>query len=105
MARRRPQPAESANLKRVRIVLGNRSLVDYPQGGGHWTVFLQYLLGLEALGHDVLWLERMRSTGDQARDRELIDAFFARVRAVGAHERCVVLRHDRDVEDPALDQT
>ena len=92
-------------MKRVRIVLGNSSLAAYPQGGGLWSVFLQYLLGLEALGHDVLWIELLRSTHDEALDRAYIDAFFANMRAAGVDQRCVLLRHASEGDDPALDQT
>ncbi len=46
---------------RLRIVLANASMADYPQGGGLWTCFLQHLFGLAALGHEVCWLELMRS--------------------------------------------
>ena len=92
-------------MKRVRIVLGNGSLAAYPEGGGHWTVFLQYLVGLVALGHDVLWLELLRSTGDERVDRQRIDAFFAHMRAFGVDDRCAVLRHAAEVAHPALEQT
>ena len=44
---------------KLRIVLANGSLAKYPQGGGHWSVFLQYLFGLDALGHEIFWLERL----------------------------------------------
>ena len=51
------------------IVLGNRSLGGCPQGGGRWSWFLQYPLGLKGLGHRVFWLEVLRSSGDRARER------------------------------------
>ena len=44
-------------MTNLRIVLGNSSLTAYPEAGGHWTCFLQHLLGLRDLGHDVFWLE------------------------------------------------
>lgn len=33
----------------------------FPDGGGHWWVYLQYVLGLRDLGCRVIWLERCRS--------------------------------------------
>ena len=62
----------------MRIVLGNSSLVCYPEAGGLWMYLLQYLLGLLALGHDVLWLEIYRKCGIESRDRTLIETFFSR---------------------------
>ena len=76
---------------RVRIVLGNSSLVCYPEAGGLWTYFLQYPLGLVALGHDVLWLEIYTRCGVEARDRLLIDTFFLRMREQGLGDRVALL--------------
>lgn len=79
----------------LRIVLGNGSLAGYPQAGGLWSLFLQYLLGLADLGHDVLWLELYRATGDERRDRELIDGFFARMHSWGVGHRCALLAYEK----------
>jgi hypothetical protein len=62
---------------RLRIVWGKSgSMASYPQGGGHWMVRLQHLLGLKDLGHDVFLLELLRSTGVAYRDRQRIKSFF-----------------------------
>ncbi len=86
----------------VRIVLGNSSLASYPQGGGHWTVFLQYLLGLEALGHDPFWLEVLPSTGDRDRDEWFIGSFFERWRRYGVSDRCALLWCDGELDQLTL---
>ncbi len=78
----------------LRIVLGNSSLTAYPEAGGHWTCFLQHLLGLHDLGHDVFWLEVFYSTGDVDRDHRLIQTFFDRMAAFGLQDRCILLWHD-----------
>ncbi len=88
---------------KLRIVLANGSLAGYPQGGGHWTVFLQYLLGLRALGHDVFWLEVLKTTGDRARDQKLIWLFLARFRHYGFAERCALLLFTSDVSKGTLE--
>lgn len=86
-------------------MLAGDFLVKYPEGGGHWTVFLQYLLGLRALGHDVWWLERFPSTGSPDRDARLLAAFFRRMDAHGFADRAVVLVAAPGVHDPALEDT
>lgn len=88
---------------RVRVVLGNSSLVGYPQAGGLWTIFLQYLLGLRALGHDAFWLETMRSTGNSARDQHLIGIFFKRFAEYGLGDRCAVLVSAPNSDSPTID--
>jgi hypothetical protein len=78
-------------MTRLRIVLGNSSLASYPHAGGLWTLFLQFLLGLRELGHDVFWLELLRSTGRAEEDRRLVDAFFGRMREWEVDDRCLLL--------------
>jgi hypothetical protein len=85
------------------IVLANGSLAKYPGGGGHWSVFLQYLFGLDALGHEVFWLELLRTTGDRARDRKLINLFLARFHRYGFGARCAVLLVDTDFINASLE--
>lgn len=82
------------------IALGNGSLASYPPGGGHWSWFLQYPLGLRALGHQVFWLELLRSGGDRARDLALIRDFFARIRACDLEDCCaLLLLENPDIQD------
>jgi hypothetical protein len=39
-----------------RLYLSSKTL-DYPQGGGHLWAYLNWALGLRALGCRVIWLE------------------------------------------------
>jgi len=93
------------SVSRLRIVLGNSSLAHYPEGGGHWTCFLQFFLGLHALGHDVFWLEVLNSKGDALRDRQLIKVFFDRMRQYGVEERCILLLKGNDAEPITFETT
>ena len=90
-------------MRPVRIVLAGNFLAGYAEGGGHWMAFLQYLVGLRALGHDVLWLEVLRSTGDPARDRARLGVFFRRMEEHGLGGRSAVLLHPAEVAQPDLD--
>jgi hypothetical protein len=62
------------------IVLSNGFVAKYPLGGGHWSWFLQYPLGLKALGHKVLSMELLQATPDEAQDLALIRDFLVRLR-------------------------
>ncbi len=85
-------------MRPARIVLGNNSLAKYPDGGGHWTWFLQFALGLAALNHDVTVLEALLSTDDEGEDRRRIEVFFSRMRQYGLRDRCALLLFDRTVD-------
>jgi hypothetical protein len=79
----------------MKIVLGSSRLAAYLQGGGHWSWYVQYLLGLRALGHDTFFLELLPKSHRPDIDDRCISVFFARMRRLGFGERCAVLLHDR----------
>lgn len=58
-------------------------MAQYPQGGGHWSVCLQYMFGMSALGVDWRWLEVLRSSGDPATDETRIRIFLKRMHHYG----------------------
>jgi hypothetical protein len=80
----------SGRTSGLRLVLAG-GVAQYPEGGGHWACFLQYILGLRDLGHDVFWLDLLPSTGERARDERRIRVFFTRFQAYGLRDRCAVL--------------
>jgi hypothetical protein len=82
----------------VRIVLGNSNIAKYPHGGGHWSWFLQYPLGLKSLGEDVFWLEMLGSSGDRSRDLRLIQDFFRRLAAYDLDQQCALLLFEGNLE-------
>jgi hypothetical protein len=84
------------------IVLGDRSLARYPQGGAYWMMWLQYLLGLRDLGHDVLLMELFQSPDDPARRDELIDIFFDRLGEYDLRDNAVILLYRED--PPTIDR-
>jgi len=85
------------------IVLTGNTMASYPQGGGHWSVFLQYLLGLQLLGHDFLWLELLKSRGSRSRDERLIRLFIARFNHIGLGDNCAMGLYDRSCGTPSFD--
>src|SRR6266699_1843165 len=48
----------------VTVVISPVNVVNFPDGGGHFWVFMQYVQGLHQLGCDVYWLESFCSSGD-----------------------------------------
>ncbi|HEY2554940.1 MAG TPA: hypothetical protein VGI15_06805 [Candidatus Cybelea sp.] len=74
----------------MRIVLSPSNVVNYPQGGGHFWVYLQYLDGLRRLGADVWWLEQFVPSGDEGEDRARIVALTERLRSYGVADRLIL---------------
>ena len=57
----------------VTVCLSTNTTLNYPQGGGHLWVFLNWALGLRALGCEVIWLETVS-------DKETVSALNRRRR-------------------------
>ena len=69
----------TASLKDVTVV-GCGFAAKYPEGGGNFSVPLQYLLGLRRMRRPALWLEIMQSTGDPRRDTRIAETCRRRLR-------------------------
>jgi len=67
-------------------------------------LFLQYLLGLRALGHEVFWLDRLQSSGDRVHDHQLMDRFFKRFERYGFRDCCAVVVYDKADDETNLDR-
>src|SRR5437762_7427669 len=74
------------------VVISAYDVVNYPQGGGHFWVYLQYILGLRLLGHDVYWLEAFRSKGREEQEAAALATFQARMQQYGLGGKCILYR-------------
>ena len=70
------------------IVVAPFNVAGFPEGGGHFWVYLQYVLGLRRLGCDVYWLEAVRAAGP-ARQRAVVE-FRARAERWGLGGRLIL---------------
>jgi hypothetical protein len=78
-------------------------LIKYLPGGGLWSWFLQYPLGLKALGHDVLWLELLQSSGHRETNLQTIRDFFERLALYDLDRNCAVLL-SRDLDHQLFEE-
>src|SRR5213079_464241 len=84
----REQNCDSA---RVTIFLGCGFAAKYREGGGNFSVPLQWMLGLRRLKLDAIWLEVLPATGDPSADRLKIESFQRQLRVHGLSGRYCVL--------------
>src|SRR5438046_9079 len=85
------------------IFLGCGFAAKYLEGGGNFSVPLQWALGLRRLKLDTIWLELLPSEANAHSDRAKIDNFQRQLRAHGLAGRYCLLyqnpahdRHDLD---------
>src|SRR2546423_13798561 len=76
---------------RVTIFLGCGFAAKYLQGGGNFSVPLQWMLGLRCLMLDAIWLDLMPSEGSSRGDRAKIDKFLRHLRVHGFCGRSCLL--------------
>src|SRR2546422_873981 len=65
------------------VVISPFNVVNFPEGGGHFWVYMQYAQGLRQLGCNVYWLENFRSSGDAEQDAAVLSLYTARMEAYG----------------------
>lgn len=84
------------------IFVGCGFAAKYREGGGNFSVPLQWMLGLRRLKLDAVWLEVLQATNDAAADRANIRNFQRRLREHGLAGRYCLLFQKRpgDAHDP-----
>jgi len=65
------------------VVISSYKVSNFPEGGGHFWVYMQYAQGLRQLGCDVYWMENFRGSGDQERDASALRSFVQRMERFG----------------------
>src|SRR5437764_5173225 len=83
------------------VVIGGYKVASFPEIGGHFWVYMQYVLGLRQLGCDVYWLEAFRTKGRTEQERVALETFRARAEAFGLGGKTIVYRTPR--ESPSAD--
>jgi G:T-mismatch repair DNA endonuclease (very short patch repair protein) len=72
------------------VVVAAYNTAAFPEGGGHFWVYLQYVLGLRALGCDVYWLEAFRRNGRPEREAAALATFRERIQRFGLADKSIV---------------
>jgi hypothetical protein len=86
------------------IFLGCGFAAKYREGGGNFSVPLQWMLGLQRLKRDAIWLELLPATNDAQADEARIRNFQKQLRAHGLAGRYCLLYHKSASDTHDLDQ-
>src|SRR5438105_3696525 len=78
------------------VVLAAYNTAGFAEGGGHFWVYLQYVLGLRQLGCDVYWLEGFRTAGRADREAAALAKFRERMQRYGLGGKFFVFRTDAE---------
>src|SRR5256885_12725611 len=72
------------------VVIAAFNVAGFPEGGGHFWVYLQYVLALRQLGCDVYWLEAFRTKGRVEEEAAALAAFRARMQRHGLGGKSII---------------
>lgn len=85
------------------VVVSSYEVANFPEGGGHFWVYMQYIQGLRHAGCDVYWLEEFRPGYGPAEDRgefrappdpeadeRAVNTFLERARSFGLDGRVLL---------------
>ncbi len=93
--------------KKTPIFVGCGFAAKYPEGGGNFSVPLQYLTGLKRMKeYRGIWMEVLQESGDPVKDAHCVRTFQRRMAAYDL-EYCLLLRpvqKEKGVEEHHLDQ-
>src|SRR5437764_8186570 len=84
------------------VVISPFNVVNFPEGGGHFWVYMQYAQGLRQLGCEVYWLENFRSSGNAELDAVVLATFITRMKAFGMEEKFILHVNRGNVDAPAV---
>jgi hypothetical protein len=84
------------------VVIAPCNVAGFPEGGGHFWVYLQYALGLRQLGCEVYWLEAFRTKGREEQEQAALATFLRRMETWGFRDKVILYRTHSQEPDPDL---
>jgi hypothetical protein len=77
------------------VVISVYKVANFPDGGGHLWVYMQYAQGLRRLGCEVYWLEQVRLSGTPDDEARLLSTFLERMKRFGLEGKTLLYALDR----------
>src|SRR3989442_3682366 len=84
------------------VVLSSYKVASFPEGGGHFWVYMQYAQGLRQAGCDVYWMENLRPSNDEQRDAAALATFRARMERFGLGGKLILYTSQKHAVTPPL---
>src|SRR2546428_13268839 len=72
------------------VVVSPFDVANFPDGGGHFWVYMQYAQGLRRLGCDVYWLGQFRHGRGKSGDARAVATVFKRSERLGLGGRGIL---------------
>jgi hypothetical protein len=76
------------------VVISVYKVANFPDGGGHFWVYMQYAQALRRLGCDVYWLEQFRPLQDPEQEAHLLAIFLEKMKRFGLEGKTLLYARD-----------
>jgi len=81
------------------VVISSYNVASFPEGGGHFWVYLQYVLGLRQAGCEVFWLERLQKRANRGPEAAAVATFLERVKRFGLERNALLYSSPEEKAD------
>jgi hypothetical protein len=72
------------------VIVSPYHVASFPEGGGHFWVYMQYVLGLRQLGCQVYWLEKFSLDPEGDQGKAALQIFSARMQKFGMQNHFIL---------------
>jgi hypothetical protein len=72
------------------VIIGTFNVANFPEGGGHFWVYMQYVQGFLRQGCEVYWLEEFVTSGDEAHDARTLARFTKQMEHFGLKGKTIL---------------
>src|SRR5437867_1969036 len=76
------------------VVISSYKVSNFPEGGGHFWVYMQYAQGLRQLGCEVFWLEELGRAHTPRQENRVVSTFLGRMKRFGFEGRTLLYTRD-----------
>src|SRR6266566_3749914 len=76
------------------VVISVYKVANFPDGGGHFWVYMQYAHALRRLGCDVYWLEQFRPLRDPDQEAHVLSTFLEKMKRFGLEGKTLLYTLD-----------
>jgi len=77
------------------IVVSPHHVANFPEGGGHFWVYMQYVLGLRQLGCQVYWFEQLDPGPENEQGKAALQIFSERMEMFGMQDNFILYSRDK----------
>src|SRR4030095_14257994 len=78
------------------VIVSPHHVASFPEGGGHFWVYMQYVLGLRQLGCQVYWLAQFNLDRETEQGKVALRTFAERMQMFGLQDNFILYSTEKN---------